>query len=131
MLLNLPQIPGQRRLKSHPVWSFLKKIGLPHERRVTDIKTHPFPSDNMCPSLKFRVTIKLSTLFLSEKIKTVIRHTNNYMYKTCVVLSSIVSHLHVSYYCYNGIFLFMHFARAKHFLASYMVEHTCLYYDLV
>ena len=47
-----------------------------------------------------------------------------------VVSSSIVLHLHVSYDCYNGICRLLYFTRAKHFLASYVVEHTFRHYDI-
>ena len=48
-----------------------------------------------------------------------------------VVLSNIVLHLHVTYYCYDELCRYLHFTLAKHFVASYMIEHTCIYYDLV
>ena len=44
---------------------------------------------------------------------------------TCMVvravLSNIVLHLHVTYYCYDELCRYMHFTRAKHFVASYMI----------
>ena len=45
---------------------------------------------------------------------------------SCVVPSSIVSHLHVSHYCYNGLCRFIPFTRANHFLAPYMVDQSAI-----